>query len=79
MNSHSQTFNPVLVVRNNGRNDLMVFLRWYATDGGVDVEQGNCTAMSVRPGATSEVECGPMVIGHPEAKITLGQPTLHVN
>lgn len=78
MNAHSSTFNPVLTVRNNGNYDLMFSLDWYATDGGVDVQQGNCTGMSVRPGTTAEIDCGPMVIGHPDAKITLGQPSVTV-
>lgn len=78
-NPYSHSFFVELKVRNNTTHDLRMFLRWYATDGGVDVKQGNCTAMSVRPDTTAEIECCPLVIGHPNAEIKLGEPSLQVN
>jgi hypothetical protein len=68
----SNMFSPVLTVLNRSTHDLWVYVKWYATDGGVDVARGSCSANSVRPGAKAEIDCDPYVMDHPSATIKLG-------
>jgi len=72
-------FSPVLTVLNKSSHDLWVYVAWYATDEGVDVARGSCSAVSVRPGTKAEVDCDPPIMDHPSAKIKLGEPELRVN
>lgn len=79
LGSYSDSFIVELTVRNSTTHDLWLDVHFYATDGGTDVQQGTCTATSLRPNTTAEVHCYPMVIGHPNAEIKLGEPSLHFN